>query len=165
MKMTDNFYSGLNTAIRKNKALTALVPSLCRALTAYVFLMYFALMIFLFLGGKYIDLLLTIVLCALGFALVTVLRKLIARKRPYVSQNYEPVIKREKDVGSMPSRHAYSVFVIALASFQISPYLFAVNIVCGIILALLRVLGGVHYISDVLVSIFIAAVFGFYFLI
>ena len=52
----------------------------------------------------------------------------------------------------MPSRHIFSVFVIAMTFLYINPYLSLPFFFIGAVLALARVAGGVHYPSDVLVG-------------
>lgn len=165
MEKNNNFYFRLNNAIRKSKAISDALPVLDKLLTAYVFCVYCSVLVFLLIKEEFSAVLYTLVLCGIGFVFVTSLRRAISRERPYFSQGYQPIISKGKNSFSMPSRHVYSVFVIALASFQIGFWFFAINIVCGILIALLRVIGGVHYISDVAVSALCALIFGAYFFI
>ncbi len=163
MKRTDDFYFELNASIRKRRTLTTAIPSLCFALSLYIFLLFFVMLTYYLLVRKYGELILCILVCGVGFLFATALRKLIAKERPYTVQHYDPIIKKERGCFSMPSRHAFSVFIIAFASLRINPWLFVVNMICGLCLCALRVLGGVHYISDVLASFVIALAFGLFF--
>lgn len=99
---------------------------------------------------------------ALCFLVVSALRWLIGRPRPYEENGagIEPLVSKRGRGNSMPSRHVGSAFVISMV---ILPECLA----CGIVLlavaagiAVLRVLRGVHYPSDVLVGALIGVAFG-----
>jgi membrane-associated phospholipid phosphatase len=92
-----------------------------------------------------------------GFVLLTIIRKAINRKRPYESWDLDQLIKKDKKGQSMPSRHVYSAAVIAMCVLCLNPILGVLCIIIAILLAGLRVIGGVHYPSDVVVG-FIAGV-------
>ena len=85
----------------------------------------------------------------ISFVLVTLFRNYKNAKRPY--EIYGFYIEKPKDESgrSFPSRHVFSSFLIATLAYAFSP-IFAL-ILCGvsIILAVCRVLLGIHFISDV----------------
>jgi membrane-associated phospholipid phosphatase len=88
----------------------------------------------------------------IGVIVVSVLRYLINRPRPYEKFGLEPVIKKDTKGKSFPSRHVFSATVIALTFFSI-PQVWGIGVVllvCAMVLALLRVLSGVHYPGDVI---------------
>jgi membrane-associated phospholipid phosphatase len=93
-----------------------------------------------------------------GFLILTVFRRLINRKRPYEVYDTPPAIPKDKKGSSFPSRHVYSAFAIAFAFGWIGGVLeiptivgFAAGLVIlGVLLAVIRVLSGIHYLSDVL---------------
>ncbi len=99
------------------------------------------------------------------FVGVTVMRKLINRPRPYEKYSTPPVIYKERKGCSFPSRHAASAFVIAMCGYAVSLPLGIVLTVLASLVALTRILAGVHFISDVvfgaLFSVGIASVFFF----
>ena len=101
-----------------------------------------------------------ILIPAIGFVLLTFIRKAINRQRPYESLDIEPSIKKNKKGNSMPSRHVFSMAIIAISWFVISPLVACILIACAVLLACIRVIGGVHYISDVLVALICAFVWG-----
>jgi membrane-associated phospholipid phosphatase len=93
-----------------------------------------------------------------GFIAVSVLRRLINRPRPYEKFKTTPVIPKDTKGKSFPSRHVFSAAIIALSFFFV-PQVWGVGVfllICAFLLALLRVLSGVHYPSDVLAG-FVAA--------
>lgn len=93
-----------------------------------------------------------------AFLLVTVFRKIINRPRPYEIMEIVPLIKH-KYGESFPSRHTVSSMIIALVCFHVNVYLGTFALVIAIVLSVCRILSGVHFISDVLVSVIIALFF------
>ena len=86
---------------------------------------------------------------------VTVFRKLINRPRPYDTLNIQPLFKHKKGE-SFPSRHTASAFIIALVCFTVNPIPGSLLIITASLVAITRIIAGVHYPSDVLVAIIIA---------
>ena len=87
-------------------------------------------------------------------------RKKFDAPRPYTVYNYEPIIKKEKEGNSFPSRHVFSAFVIATtfiyANLELGICLFAIS--C--LIAVLRVIGGVHFPKDVIVGAITGSICG-----
>lgn len=104
---------------------------------------------------------------AVSFVLVTIFRKLINRPRPYEAFGVTPVIKKDTKGHSFPSRHVFSATMIALTFMFHSPsfLLGVIFLILSLLLAVVRVVSGVHYISDVVAGIvvaFVAAVLGYF---
>lgn len=158
----DSIYRVVDRAVRRHKALPKIIRIMNRVTTAFVYIFFPFMLFYLTDFGREFgfDLLNTLVICATGFLLVTLLRRFINRKRPYTVYAYEPVIPRKENVGSMPSRHVFSAFIIAFAAYQMGAVWFAVMITVGALIAVLRVVGGVHYITDVAAAFLIAAALG-----
>ncbi len=89
------------------------------------------------------------------FLLVTVLRKFINRPRPCVQFHIQPLVAHKKDQ-SFPSRHTASAFAIALALANLHTTLGIIAILLACIVALSRLLTGVHFISDIFAGIIIS---------
>ena len=102
----------------------------------------------------------TLLVPGISFVLVTFLRKGVNRPRPYEALDIHPIIHKDTKGNSFPSRHVFSVFVIDMAFWYLCPPLGGVFLVMGVILAATRVLGGVHYPSDVLAGALLAAAAG-----
>ena len=83
---------------------------------------------------------------------------MIGRKRPYEIYGTEPIIGREKTGDSFPSRHIFSAFIIATTMGYVNIYLGIAIGIIGFAVAILRVVGGVHFISDVAAGMIIGIV-------
>ena len=95
--------------------------------------------------------------------LVTVLRKVINAPRPYEVFDASPVIPKDTRGNSFPSRHAFSIFVIAMTFCACCPLAWVgpVMLVVGVLLAVIRVVSGVHFPRDVVVGALLGMLAGF----
>lgn len=128
-------------------------------LTAIAFCLYPLLIgLMLFRADKQVIAL--VFVPAFCFAAVSVIRKLLHFPRPYDLYHFQPVIPREKKGDSFPSRHVFSIFLIATLWFGIFEPVGIFLFAAGIILALIRVFGGVHFPKDVLCGAAIGIICG-----
>ena len=99
----------------------------------------------------------------ISFVLVTVLRKAINAPRPYEVFDASPVIPKDTRGNSFPSRHAFSIFVIAMTFCACCPLAWAgpVMLAAGVLLAVIRVVSGVHFPRDVVVGALLGMLAGF----
>ena len=100
-----------------------------------------------------------LVVPASAFVVGTLVRKLIDRPRPYTALGFTPLFPKDKTGQSMPSRHCFSAAAIAGTAWYVLPPLGAVLAVLGVLIAISRVVTGVHYISDVLAGLAFGSVF------
>ena len=126
--------------------------------------------VYLFIGVgllflKYEHLARYVAVPAAGVVIVTVLRKLINRRRPYEALGFSPFLKYKEGKGqSFPSRHTALCVLIAFACWYIFVPLGIVMFALAVIIALSRLLSGMHYPSDVISGFFLSliiAVLGF----
>ena len=112
-----------------------------RLLTGIVFVSYPLYLISLLLKR---DTLLpqAVLVPAVSFVVVTLFRKIVNEPRP-------PVIDKDTGGKSFPSRHVFSVFVIAVTVFVRNPVVGCILAMIGIMIAVIRVIGGVHTVWDV----------------
>lgn len=87
---------------------------------------------------------------AAAFCGVTVFRKVCNAKRPYEVLDIIPLLGRHKVGQSFPSRHAFSIFMIAMAVGSMWSMGGILFLILGVLLAVVRVLGGVHFPRDVI---------------
>ena len=80
--------------------------------------------------------------------------------RPYECCAIAPLIARDGAGKSFPSRHTFSAFAIAASWFAASVPVAVVLLVAAGVLAVCRVLGGVHFPRDVVAGAFIGSATG-----
>ncbi len=137
----------------------AWIPRADRVLTAVTYLCYPLLIVFvLWRNGRIPWRALWVP--ASWLVLVSLTRRLIDRPRPYERLNIEPLIAKKTKGRAMPSRHAFSVWVIAVTAWWLLPPLGAVLSVVAVLLCFVRVLGGVHDEWDVAVGAFVGVAAG-----
>ena len=95
-----------------------------------------------------------------GFVAVSFFRKRFNAPRPYECCAIAPLIARDGAGKSFPSRHAFSAFAIAASWFAASAPVAVVLLVAAVVLAVCRVLGGVHFPRDVVVGALIGSATG-----
>ncbi len=145
--MTTAQYERWTTPFRGRRE--GLIPTADRLMTALVFAAYPALLLFArWQTGRWPWL--QIWVPASWLVIVSLLRVLVDRKRPYEQLAIRPLIRRESSGRSFPSRHAFSVWMIAMTGWVLCPPAGAALSVLGVLLCLTRVLGGVHFPTDVL---------------
>lgn len=88
----------------------------------------------------------------LSFALLSLVRGWLNRPRPYEQWAIDPLIVRKKTGDSLPSRHVFSATVIAMCALRISWWWGLTLLFLAALLALVRVIGGIHYPRDVVVG-------------
>ena len=101
-----------------------------------------------------------LVIPAVSFLAVSVFRSVYNAPRPYELLDIRPLIHKDKKGKSFPSRHVFSVFIIAMTFLWLFPPLGAVFLAVGVLLAACRVLGGVHFPRDVIAGALVAIVAG-----
>jgi phosphatidylglycerophosphatase B len=122
--------------------------------------LYAFLLIFLFQIGS--DLLLREILVpGILFVAVSVFRKVYDAPRPYEVLDINPLVFKATRGKSFPSRHAFSVFMVAMCWLAFNIPTGACLMVAGVFMAVCRVLGGVHFPKDVLAGAAIAIAGGF----
>ena len=153
-------YEKISAPFRKNVNLIILTN---KALTSIGCISYPLLLLYSFFSNtkQCIPLL---IIPASGFILLTFIRKKINRKRPYEALEINPIIQKDTKGNSMPSRHVFSMSIIAFSWFLLSPTVAIFLLLCAIAIAFIRVIGGVHYPSDVCIAIISALIWSLLYL-
>lgn len=162
--MTKEQYIKITEPLRRDPEKTKRVVSMNQILTGVVFMVY-PLYIAVLYGEKDPKLLKTILVPAVSFVFITVIRKIINAPRPYEKFGIPPVIEKDTKGKSFPSRHVFSVFIIAVTIFYSHPGAGILIGLIGVSMAVIRVLGGVHEVRDVVAGAVIGllcGVVGFY---
>ena len=85
----------------------------------------------------------------ISFVLLSLCRDRINAPRPYEKFGVPSVISKGTKGHSFPSRHVFSIFIIAVTMFRFAPVIGVVVGIAGALLAVSRVFGGVHFPRDV----------------
>lgn len=90
------------------------------------------------------------------FTVTTILRLVTNRKRPSEKYNLIPIDGSKKTGHSFPSIHVAMSISIALAVLRYGPNMGLLLSVLAVSITFIRLVSGVHYISDIIASILIA---------
>jgi len=124
--------------------------------TGIMYILYPILLVYMF-WQKDDALLKAFLVPAISFVVLSVGRALINRKRPYEKFEVLPVIPKDTKGKSFPSRHVFSACVIAMTFLLVSPWMWigVALLFIAVIEAVVRVVSGVHYITDVVVGMLV----------
>ena len=134
-----------------------------KIVTNIYYVVYPFLLLYLFIIQSE-KLLPTILIPLLSIVAITLLRKVLARPRPYEEYPIDQILEKETQHNAMPSRHVFSASIIAMMCFSVSPILACILLVLAAIEGYIRVVGGVHYPRDVIVGYFLGVFFGLFIL-
>lgn len=155
------YYAKISTPFRKHPHSIHVLKIINKGLTIIPFVMYPLLLIFLWFEKDAIFWKI-LLFPAVGFVLLSLFRKGINRARPYQTWAIDPLIVKRKKGCSMPSRHVFSSVVIAMAFAKVVPILGIILFIISFFTGLIRIVGGVHYPSDVLVGIACGVIVGLF---
>ena len=134
-----------------------------KIVTNTYYIVYPLLLLYLFVIQSE-KLLPTILIPLFSIVAITLLRKVLARPRPYEEYPIDQILEKETQHNAMPSRHVFSASIIAMMYFSVSPILACILLVLAAIEGYIRVVGGVHYPRDVIVGYFLGVFFGLFIL-
>ena len=147
--MTKEQYEALSRPFRGRPGAVKGVKAAKRVLTLSCYLLYPALLLWA-LVTKDPRLLRLVLVPAVSFVSLSVVRRGLTRPRPYEALDIVPLIPRDKKGESFPSRHVFSVSVIAMTWLWVCPPVGAALWVLAAVLAWARVTAGIHFPKDVL---------------
>lgn len=172
-------------AVRSSAFMEKYIIWFNRLITTIIYLLYPGLLVLLYLrsriaepggtSGETVDrtavlplgegLIPAILIPAISFILLSIVRHVINSPRPYEVYDIQPIINKKTAGHSCPSRHIFAIFLIATTVFYFYPIAGVLIGLTGAALALNRVLGGVHFVRDVVIgalSGIFCGVVGFY---
>ena len=152
-------YRALTKPLRDNPKAASLVAAVNKGITTIYYVAYPLLVAFL-IATQNSLVWKAVVLPAVGFVLVSALRRIIDRPRPYETFGCPSVIPKDTKGKSFPSRHAYSAFSIALTFYAWCAPAGIIMVLLSCCMAAVRVIGGVHYPSDVAAGAALGIAFG-----
>lgn len=122
-------------------------------------LFYIILLAFLFFTHNEL-LLACIIYPAATLITVSLIRKKINRPRPYDKYSLDAV-HLHRHGHSFPSRHAACAIIIALMALRVNIVLGIIGIILALAVSIARILGCLHFISDVVVAAMVACAFAY----
>lgn len=153
MKNYQEWYDKRKSILIRYPQLLQLMRVFNRMMTVLMPLAYLTLLGTVFMNkGLGQELAAYIMVPAVGFVLLTLVRKWINQPRPYETWEIVPLLDKDSSGHSMPSRHVFSATIISMACLHANLPVGLVLLVLSALLGLVRVLGGVHYPKDVLVG-------------
>ena len=164
MKNYQEWYDHIAGKIKNNPLFLRLLRVFNRFMTVVMPIVYLTLLTTIYFRegfGK--QVLMYVFIPASGFVILSFLRKKINAPRPYEVWEIVPLLDRDSPGQSMPSRHVFSATIISIACLHASLSVGLILLVLSALLGLVRVLGGVHYLKDVLVGYICALVWGLIF--
>ena len=161
--MTKENYIKMTQPFRDHAGLAKGIHIANKLCTGVMYLAYPVLLVYLFFNAKYssyFSFTKALLVPAVSFVLLSVFRSWVNRPRPYEKFEVPPVIKKDTKGHSFPSRHVFSAAMIAMTFLLMSPWSWLGIIFLGVsvALAVVRVVSGVHFISDVIAGIAAAVV-------
>lgn len=166
MKNYQEWYDKRKSSLLQHPQLLQLMRVFNRMMTVLMPLAYLTLFGTNFISkGLGQELATYIMVPALGFILLTLVRKWINQPRPYETWGIIPLLDKDSSGNSMPSRHVFSATIISMACLHANLPVGLTLLVLSALLGLVRVLGGVHYPKDVLVGYACGLIWGILFFI
>ena len=156
--MTSERYEKLVAPLRRHPRAVAALAGVNQALTALCYTVYPLLLLFL-LWERDARFWRCLLVPAVSFAAVTLFRSACNAPRPY-EQGIDALLKKKRTGHSFPSRHVFSAVMIAVTAAYLLPALSVPLFVAAALLALIRVLGGIHYPRDVFCGALFALIAG-----
>lgn len=150
--MTAQNYQKWTRSLRKHPKWTCILLLCNTILTRLIYVAYPLLLLYLFFekNEAFLRVLLT---PAISFLLLSIFREHINAPRPYEKLDIQPLIPKNTKGHSFPSRHVFSVAVIACAFLYTIPWIGVIFLALSVMMAVIRVLGGVHFPKDVIAGL------------
>lgn len=154
------FYNRLTAPLRGRPWAIKALRASNWILTKFMAVLYPFLLLDLLWQRQFYDLGLTILIPGLAFTGLSYFRMSLNLPRPYETWAISPLIHKASKGNSLPSRHVFSAAMVSLCLYQISSRISVLCLVLSAILALCRVLGGVHYPRDVILGYLVGVLAG-----
>ncbi|WP_251198083.1 phosphatase PAP2 family protein [Anaerotardibacter muris] len=156
--MNEQRYQAISRPFQENPNAALWLIWANKALTVVGYVAYPVLLIAVALAGAWMDLVKFVVVPALAFALLSVFRARYNAPRPYEVLAIEPIIHKDTIGKSFPSRHTFSMMMIACSWLAWFAPVGIALIICACVMGALRVIGGVHFPRDVVAGALFAVV-------
>lgn len=162
--MTKELYEKISEPFKRTPRALRIIQKGNKILTAVTYIAYIGLLIWE-ISCRDENFWRVFLVPAIAFAAVTCFRKVCNARRPYEVLDIDPLLKPRKMGQSFPSRHAFSIFMIAMAVGTVWSLGGILFLALGVLLAAVRVIGGVHFPRDVIAGAavgIVTGILGFY---
>lgn len=156
--MKKETYEKIMGLLGKIKAVPIMIDIFGKILTVLTGLLYFVQIGWLIYSKEYILAAGLVLVPAISFFIVTKFREKINAKRPYEIYGFKPLLNKDTEGKSYPSRHVFSIFVIGGSIWIINKVIGTIILIMGLFLAVIRVVMGVHFPKDVFAGAVIGCV-------
>ncbi len=162
--MSKEFYQNIISFMNAHKTLKNITVVMGKAITifTYIYAGALATYTFFFIRDRFLSCLLV---TGISFIAVSIIRYFINAPRPYEKYGITPLYNKKTKGKSFPSRHTFSIFIIAFTSFVVNAWLGCVFLLIGVILAATRLLCGVHFVKDIVAGFICACISALFLLI
>lgn len=154
------YYRKIYTWFQRNPAVLRIFIFFYHILPIFAVLMYGDLLVMAMMYGGKMMILKVIFVPLILFIGITLLRKVINAPRPYTKYEITPLIQKDKENESMPSRHTASFTIIAMAWLYVYVPVGCIMLFLALLMGVLRVIAGVHFIKDVVTAYGISVIVG-----
>ena len=155
-----SFYERLIYKIYLMPTVTEMLRVISHLIGALAIYAYVWLLLMTLNDDGAIELLRVILVTGAPFAVVSLLRVWINAPRPYDLYSFFAKKPKNKTGRSFPSRHVFSIVLIGFIFTTLSVSLGIGIIISALVLAVVRVLLGIHFIRDVAAGAIMGAVAG-----
>lgn len=156
--MNEQQYQAFSRPFRDNSNAALWLVWVNKVLTIVGYVAYPALLVSVALSSAWVDLVKFITVPAVGFALLSIFRTRYNAPRPYEVLAIEPIIHKDTVGKSFPSRHTFSMMMIACSWLAWFVPAGIALIACACVMGCLRVIGGIHFPRDVIAGALFAMV-------
>ena len=148
--MNEQRYDAISRPFRENADAALWLVWVNKALTVIGYVAYPALLVTVALNAAWLDLLKFLAVPAIGFIVLSLFRTRYNAPRPYEVLAIEPIIHKDTIGKSFPSRHTFSMMMIACSWMAWFIPVGIILVVCACVMGCIRVIGGVHFPRDVI---------------
>ena len=148
--MSAEQYNRMAERMRQRPMALRMLLACNQGMTWLVMIAYPLLLLYLLFLKRYEMLYHTVLIPGVAFVVVSVFRRIYNAPRPYEKMDITPLIAKDKQGQRFPSRHVFSAFMIGMCFLQVSGILAGIIFAVGVFLSVVRVLGGVHFLQDVI---------------
>ena len=154
----EQFYPKLTAAVRRSRFLRLWTMRIYR-MAPWFFVFSYLVTFLVLLASWNLKWIFFLIVPAVVFIAVSIMRALINYPRPFQKYHFDPILPHKKGQ-SFPSRHTASAVVIAMACLYVSIPYGIIMLILSTLVAVTRVMVGIHYIRDILAAAVIAVGLG-----